>query len=261
MKDPDDLIVSAALYFDPTTADAVPVGWLDGSLELLNLNRVPVHHFETIGAASLDETQIHQGPTDIARLRAALAANPVEVVGLWCRESDTDLAIRRQAVAEINSRYGYAFLGMPIEAGLYMKDILLATHRLTGMVAPPRYGIAYLRRGRFSPLGYAEGFSAPSTHEFPAPEDLPTRDRIGRWHTEMVLARRYPFEKFRSVYPVQLLSEAHRAARLDTGRPVADIGLGTWTQLEDGMWLWDLTEGELPFARDALERSGLLIAA
>jgi hypothetical protein len=257
----DDLIAGAAVYFDPAAAGSVPVRWLDEALRLLALNGVPVREFETVGASTLDETQIQSYPPNAERLRAALASDPVKIVCLWCRESDTALAIRRQAVAEINGRFGFAFLGLPVEAGLDLKGALLATHRLARMVAPPGYGIAYLRSGRFSPNGYARGYSAVSTLEFPAPEDRQTGDRIGRWHTEMVLNGHYPQDKFRSVYPVQLLSAAHRQARLDTGVTVAELGLGTWTLVEDGMWLWELTDPELAEAKALFDRSGLLLAA
>jgi hypothetical protein len=257
----DDLIVGAAVYFDPEAADAVPVGWLDEALRLLALNRVPVSEFETVGASTLDETEIQSYPPNAERLCAALASDPVKIVILRCRESETALAIRRQAVAEINGRFGFAFLGLPVEAGLDLKEALLATHRLARLVAQPAYGIAYLRRGRFAPGGYAEGINAGSTLEFPAPEDLQTRDRIVKWFIEMGHERRYLRGGFRSVYPVQLLSEAHRQARLDTGVTVAELPLGQWTPTEDGMWLWELTDAELTEAKALFERSGLLLAA
>ncbi len=256
-----DLIVGAAVYFDPTAVGPVPVDWLDEALRLLALNRVPVSEFETVGAVTLDETEIQPYPPNADRLRAALASDPVQIVCLRCRESETALAVQRQAMVEINGRFGFAFLGLPVEAGLDLKGALLATHRLTRMVARPSYGIAYLRSGRFSPNGYAMGINAGSTLNFPAPEDLPTRDRIFKWFGELRRDRRYLRGGFRSIYPVQLLSEAHRQAKLDSGVTVAELGLGTWTPVEDGMWLWELNDAEVVEAKALLERAGLLLAA
>ncbi|QJW94885.1 hypothetical protein FTUN_2411 [Frigoriglobus tundricola] len=124
----------------------------------------------------------------------------------------------------------------------------------------PNYGIVYLRSNLFGPDRYAKGIMASST-KLPFEKDLPTRDRIFKWFGELRRDRRHLRGGFRSVYPVQLRSEAHRQMRLDTGVSVAELGLGTWTRVGDGLWLWELTDAEVTKAKALFERSGLLLAA
>ncbi len=255
-----DPIVGAAVYFDPKAVGPVTVEGLDEALRLLALSNVPVREFETVGSPTFDE-ELRPYPPNARRLREALASEPVKILRLCCHATKLeDLVAQWQALAEINGRYGCIFLGMPPEAGLSLKEVLVAVHRLARTIVRSYYGIAYLRSNLFGPGQYAKGMIDRST-KLPFPEDLPTRERIGRWHTEKLLSGHYPQDQFRSVYPVQLLSEAHRQAKLDTGVTVAESGLGTWTPAEDGLWLWELTAAELVEAKALFERSGLLLAA
>jgi hypothetical protein len=219
-----------------------------------------VREFETVGSPTFDEELRPYSP-NAERLRKALASESVKILRLCCHATRLeDLVAQWQALAEINGRFGCVFLGLPPEAGLDLKEALSAVYRLAQTIVRPYYGIGYLRSNLFGPDDYAKGIMGKST-KLPFEEDLPTRERVGRWHIEKILQGHYPQDKFRSIYPVQLLTAAHRQARLDTGVTVAELGLGTWAPVEGGLWLWELTDAEVTEAKALFERSSLLLAA
>jgi hypothetical protein len=254
-----DPTVCAALYFDPKEVGPISVAWLDEALRLLAQSQVPLRQFEVHGVpGGFVQDQAEPLPQRLDRLRAALSAGRAESLRLYAHPVDrtTSLVLCWRASAGIGYERGDGFLGVPVRPGLTFKDHLLATYSLTRLVAPCRYGIAYLRSAHLAPAFYARGMLGNSL-EAPDWEDSDTGGRIYRFSGET----RHLQGMLRSVYPVQLLSEAHRSARLTDGRPVAELGLGRWTQVEGGLWLWELNEEEMPIATQALERAGLILAA
>jgi hypothetical protein len=255
-----DPTVCAALYFEPTEAGPIPVTWLDEALRLLAQTGIPVRESEITGVPGFaqDETQPF-GPNEVG-IRAALSSGGARSIRLYAHPSHQEgYVLCWRASAGVGLRWGDGFLGVPARIGPSLKQNLLAAYALTRLVAPCRYGIAYLRSTHLAPAFYARGMLG-SSDEAPDWEDLATRDCIFRFGTVMK-QKRHLEGGFRSVYPAQLLSEAHRQAKLDDGRGVAEIGLGVWTPTEGGLWLWELNDEELPLAKAIMERSGLLLAA
>lgn len=71
-----------------------------------------------------------------------------------------------------------------------------------------------------------------------------------------------PFSRrgyFRDVYPANLLSAAHVHARLGDKETLLAAGLGQLAPVEEGRWLWEVSEEELPRTRSALTQAGLLL--
>lgn len=256
-------MTSAAIHFDPAAVDRVPPDWADEAVRLLALSGLPLRKFEAASNPGYEKARVVLDPTSVGPLRDALAAAPAVFASLWARKSERNEDLVGQAVAEVDVKTGLGLLVFPASVGLSLRDTLMAAYRLTRLLAPAVYGIAFPRPGGWqSPISYALGMGSEKQFGHLTQEELETSELIGKWRDELLWGgRRHLRGGFRSVYPVQLVSEAHRQARLETGQTVGDLPLGTWTPFEDGLWIWELGEEEVFPAWDALQRSGLLLAA
>jgi hypothetical protein len=253
--------LGAALYFEPVEAGPIPTAWLDEALRLLAQSSIPIHEASMSGAPDFVPKGAVPFPASETVIRAGLASGSAESVYLHGHPTRrNNLVLRCRATAGFSRNSGYSYLVVPERPGLTFSDLLLATHALTRLAAPCRYGIAYRRSAHLSPSLYARGMLGESL-EAPDKEDLETGDRIFRFVDEINRTRRHLRGGFRSIYPAQLLSEAHRQVRLVTGETVAELKFGTWTAVEDGLWLWELEGSELMEAKALFEVSGLLLAA
>jgi hypothetical protein len=256
-----DPTVCAALYFDRAEAGPIPVAWLDEALRLLAQTGIPVHESSITGVPGFDPERTQPFAPNQAGLRAGLASGSAQSIYLLGHPSRQEgLTLRCRTSAAINCNYGYSYVGVPEQPGLTPRELLLATYALTRLVTPCRYGIVYRRSAHLSPSLYARGMLGDSG-EAPDKEDLETTDRIFRFVGEMQRGKRHLRGGFRSVYPAQLLCEAHRATRLPDGTTIAELGLGVWTPVAGGLWLWELTDTELASAKELMEHAGLLLAA
>jgi hypothetical protein len=66
-------------------------------------------------------------------------------------------------------------------------------------------------------------------------------------------ARRYLTGMFRGAYAASLLSDAHVKA------PVRSVGLGKLSEIQEGIWLWELAPEQIPVAQELLDKAGLII--
>ena len=254
-----DPILGAAVYFNPSSA-RVAAEWLDGSLALLARSGAPVRVFGTDGVSGLESDVLHPYPPYAERLRSALQSKPCMHLELHALAKELEAILQPQGTAQFSGEFGVAFIGLPPGAGLRPGELLQEVYRLARVTVRARYGIAYFRSNLFGPAQYAKGILGKST-TLPFEDDPLARERIRKWLQHKLQGNAYPQDGFRSVYPAQLVSDVHRTARVDTGQTVADLGLGTWTPADDGLWLWELTDDEVTEAKAILDRSGLLLAA
>jgi hypothetical protein len=255
-----DPALGAALYFRSEDSRPIPVEWLDEALRLLALTGIPVHESSVVGIPGFDPDWTQPFPENEAAIRAGLTSNSAESIYLHGHPAiRTNLALRSSISAGLSRKSGYAFVVVPERVETTCAELLLATHQLTRLVAPCRYGIAYRRSARLAPSLYARGMLGGWGDDADK-EELATSDRIFRFVGEVSRTRRHLRDGFRSIYPAQLLSDAHRQVRLNTGETVGELKLGVWTAVEDGLWLWVLRDTELIHAKELFEQSDLLLA-
>jgi len=81
----------------------------------------------------------------------------------------------------------------------------------------------------------------------------PTADEL--WHQELMGERRHLKGLFRGAFPASILSESHvRAAGLTSQ------AVGRLSELDNPLWLWELSESEIPQAQAMLEEKKLLVS-
>jgi hypothetical protein len=124
-----------------------------------------------------------------------------------------------------------------------------------------RYGYGYTMPRSKSPALYASGRHASSLSE--ALSMIRHRDEWQRrvkmpdelWSEELMGQRRHLTGLFRGAYPANILSEAHvRSAAL------MSRGIGKLTELDNSLWLWELSGEEIPVAQSILESRGVLVS-
>jgi hypothetical protein len=124
-----------------------------------------------------------------------------------------------------------------------------------------RYGFAYTMPLAKEPASYAHG-SRPSYFAEFQKEMQQRREGIRPslspndiWRHEIMHERRFLSGLFRGAYCANILSESHvRAADLLSRR------IGKLSQLDQGHWLWELSDSELPQAEARLEAKNLLVS-
>ena len=85
--------------------------------------------------------------------------------------------------------------------------------------------------------------------------DLRKKSADELWADELNGKRRHLSGHFRGAYPASILSESHvRAANL---KPQ---GVGRLSELDNSLWLWELSESEIPQAEAMLAQRKLLVS-
>jgi hypothetical protein len=139
--------------------------------------------------------------------------------------------------------------------------LLRRAYSMAEGIFEPRYGIAYKMRLSEAPASYATGRHLTSVSE--ALWMIQHRDEWERrtktpdelWSEELMGQRRHLTGLFRGAYPANILSEAHvRSAAL------LSRGIGKLTELDNSLWLWELTDSEIPEAQRMLESRGVLVS-
>jgi hypothetical protein len=255
-----DPVLGGCVYFDPAKVESIKLEWFERGVRFLEQSGIPIRQIDVEGSSLLDMNEIHNYPKAVPTLRSSLASDKVTGLHLSAhRIPHTNIALKSEACASIDTKYGYAYLGVPPREDLDHHTILLQTLEMVQELPEIRYGIAFTRSAHQAPAFYARGMLG-GTGQVPK-EDQDTRDRIFSWFGEIRRQRRHLVGGFRSIYPAQLLSEAHRQVKVAEGPMVKDLGFGTWTQLEGGLWLWELDENELPKVKQMMDKAGLLLAA
>jgi hypothetical protein len=256
-------IVSSALYAAHDPSARISPEWVEAMVAFLD-SKIPVKE------CSFHDTEGRSvGPGPFHRLRDDIRDTASR--GLLCelslyshRERDDGLLLSWQGCAfagEFPSDSVY--LGLAESAGVSVGQLARFLYASSKAMAGWRYGIGYLHPWDRGPGQYALGLlghSGPVVPKSLRPEDSDAyKDRVTRWLHETMGKKRHLQGWFRDVYPVNLLSESHIKAPLQGGTFLIDSGLGTFAQLDDRMWIWELSPEELAAARQALKNASLLL--
>jgi hypothetical protein len=257
----DEYTVAAALYSEKAPTARVSVQWLE-SMESCLSGQVPIKECDFYGAGC-----IRLGFGSFKDLRgqlwSAVAAGSVIVVEMHAHhEKDRGLALMADASASIDLDEGNAFLGLPESSSMTEAEVLKYLYSASKGITKWRYGVGFTHATLRAPGLYAIGMAGGSSRDdgvtrFEDSEKFLTG--VARWGTERRGERRYLHGFFRDIYYANLLSEEHLQARLRDNTPLYMSGLGSFEQLDPGVWLWELPTEQLAGARAALREVGLMI--
>lgn len=126
-----------------------------------------------------------------------------------------------------------------------------------------RYAIAYKLAAAEHPGLYATGpnttlvLSAFGDRLRAKRDDVYQKNPNELWRDERMGQRRHLTGLFRGAYPASILSESHvRTADLQSR------GIGRLSELDPdaSLWLWELSDAEIPAAQAMLESQGVLVS-
>jgi hypothetical protein len=252
------LITSAALYYSTQEIGSVPVEWFEGVSSFLAAKGLPVQIF-VAEAEGFDFEKHYELAKDGQKLVRALRDGKVHDLSLYSVPSEYEI-VEEECVAEAVLGYnsGDFFLGVNHEVMESAALLLEGALSLAGGLPPIRYGIGYYRPQSKGPSPYALGCGT-SGDPFDA-----EGERLGAWLSERWGQARHLTGMFRGAYPANILSDEHVEALLKSDiaereATLREVGLGSLKPLKQGLWLWELTEDEIPQAEALLQLSGLII--
>jgi hypothetical protein len=252
------MVNSAAVYCERDAPGHVSIELVEGMISLFKRNGLSVREYGlpdnpvcAEGAYAFRDKE--------PQLYAAVRTGTLCDLDLYCHsEQRHDLLFDWEGAANINLLIGYIHIRLPATAGIRQDELLRQTYTLVKSLTSWRYGIAYSRSSRNAPSLYAAGVYRGhlSVNLVETDED---EELVSCWCRELVFQRRHLKGYFRDVYPANLLSTAHVNAQLSGKETLLTAGLGKLTPIDDGLWLWTVSDEELPRARSALQQVGLLL--
>jgi hypothetical protein len=251
------IITCAALYFQPQTKGVVPWSWVEGAARILAGADLPVQEFAITTATGFPDGQFDLSQNRDILVREVRRGN-VSVLGLYSNpEKDHDLVMDWQGLAYIDLIRGDCFLGLPRSIEPSPSALIQSALTLGSNVINADYGIAYYHDSSRGPDMFAVGIIV-NPIAFDA-ETMAAGDRVAKWFHEMSAPRRHLQGWFRAAYPANILSRAHVEAPISRRRTLFTAGIGRLTPVAPNLWLWELSDQEIPAAEATLRDAGLLI--
>jgi hypothetical protein len=271
------MTTSVALFCkvgDKAQERIVPFAWLEKAVELFHRYALEPILFTASGGdfeyddcyvlADAGHDLVRFGEVLSARredLMAALRNGDVEYLGLDSPSIDSACRSDWRASIDVSAWQGEIYAGL--EDG-FMTDPVALLRWAFGIAKQHfdvRYGIAYKMPLSESPASYASGSRSFSFADF----QQMLRDRktgIDRlrspdelWADERNERRRHLTGLFRGAYPASILSDAHvQAAQLHAH------AIGKLSKLDTSLWLWELSESEIPKAEAMLRAENTLVS-
>jgi hypothetical protein len=269
----EERTTSVALYFDRNERDSIPLRLFERAVEIIErFEQSPILFTADGGNFSLDDCY--------------LLAEPGRHITLWgdrilARRQELIDALRDGIIEEIGMdvpRIGaasrsewYINISISLTTGVFYLGVnqnlndspISLLHEAYGIVEglfTIGYGIAYTMPLAEEPDSYATG-SGPSSYfevvdlihhrnEWECREKSPDNC----WQNELNDGRRHLNGLFRGVYTASILSDSHvRSAGLNT------IGTGKLSKLTSSLWVWEVSDTDIPAAYDALKARGVLV--
>ncbi len=259
------VITSAAVYFARHAKGGVPLTWLEAMCRFLdNLGR-PIQHFGIFAEGFSDEDtyEVDGHKSDLTR---ALDKGSVERLSLYSGLVLEEGRYDWSAHASLDMWEGMSFLGIDTIVIGEPAALLRRAYILNTATLGIGYGISYRRPISRGPEIYAAGGHYCALAEFE--QELRAATREGpSWSDEMLGERRYLKGMFRGAYPASILSDAHvnapirRKSIFSRTTTLRSLGLGSLTLLDQGAWLWELSDEEIEEAQALLGENGLLIGS
>ena len=273
----EQITTSAALYFGPDQGRSVTLCWFERARELLTEHNLSPILFSADGGGFLiDECYVlaqpggdivdDEGYVLAARggdLVDALRNGAIESLGLDSPRSVSGGRSDWRATVSVSSTFGMFYLGLDDDLAPAPATLLRRAYDIAKDLIRVRYGIAYTSPLPQDPECYAIGRSTKFTLSMFREELRTRREGTYRekknpdelWGDELGGERRHLNGLFRGAYPANILSESHvRAAVLRTS------GIGRLSELDASLWLWELSESEIPKAQALLEARKLLVS-
>jgi hypothetical protein len=266
---------SAALYFDRTERASIPLLWFERARDVFtDFDLSPILFTANDNEdfllddcyllASKGHDIVLWNETIPGRnddLIAALGDGKIDDLCLDVPRNDARTRSAWHANVSISLVTGICHIGLDIRLISDVTELIRRAVELVCDLFAIRYGIAYQMPLAQYPDCYASGSSGGSSlsealwmiqHRDEWERRTKTPDEL--WSEELMGERRHLTGLFRGAYPANILSEAHvRSAAL------LSRGIGKLTELENSLWLWELTDSEIPEAQRMLESRGVLV--
>lgn len=264
---------SVALFGDCQNERTVPASWLTSAVALFQEHDLsPVLFTASGGGFEFDDCYLLGNANErltkweeviVGRqqqLVQALQGNAIAYLGLDSPRADAAQRSEARACIDVDARNGELYVGVETRLVSDPGALIRWACDQSKSLFNPRYGIAYQMPLADDPASYSVGARATTFAEFkqwlrerrsgirrpPTPDEL--------WADELRGRRRHLSGLFRRVYPANILSEAHvRGANL------TEQSVGRLSKLDDSLWLWELSDAEIPQAEAMLEEKQLLV--
>ncbi len=248
------IVTSAALYLQANVGTSVPVRWLEIACRFFQDCGVYVDYFDTT-CTDFPGDDAKNFASHKTRLIESLERGAVEYLGLGCVRPGSEDVEDWRIRGSIELQSGVLYLGTEEEIVSDPAVLLQRAYELARIGLDVRYGIAYKSPLAEAPELYAAGTRLYSLSDMTR-EMLSRRKRtrLDAWFEERMGERRYLTGLFRGAYPASVLSDAHvRRANLRW------LGLGSLSRIDTGLWLWELSDAEIPRADGVLDKLGVLV--
>ncbi len=270
----EQITTSAALFCASEQKEAISLEWFEKACEWLEkFNLSPILFTAGGGEFKLDDSYVVADPGgDLVKWGEVMVARRHDLVRALGNGVIYNLGLdspRAGAVdrsdwrADVSAFTGDGEFYVGIDEDLVSDPVALlrCAYEIAKGLFDVRYGIAYKMPLAEEPDCYASGFAKTSPSEVfemirhRREWDLRKKSPDELWADELNGKRRHLTGLFRGAYPASLLSDSHlRTADLRSQ------GVGKLSELDASLWLWELTESEIPQAEAMLEERKLLVS-
>jgi hypothetical protein len=268
------MTTSAALFWNSAQGETVPFSWFERAIELFR-----AHHLSPIlftaggGPFELDDCYVlaESGgdlviweeaiPARHSVLVEALREGEIYSLGLDSPRAGCLDRSDWRADVSVHTTSGELYVGIDEELVSDPVALLRQIYDNAKSSFDIRYGVAYKMPLAEAPASYASGFSKTSVsdvfefirHRREWDSRQKTPDEL--WSQELYERRRHLTGLFRGAYPASILSDAHlQAANLRSQT------VGKLSELDPPLWLWELSESEIPKAEAMLRAENALVS-
>lgn len=121
----------------------------------------------------------------------------------------------------------------------------------------PKYGYAFQREFALGPQYYPAGVIYGKEH---FEEE---KKQISKWSKHYFINKKYETGQYRDIYPYNIICEKHLEQEVGgkklTDWIAGDPRHGALTQLKENLWVWNISEENIPLVREALRPTGQVI--
>lgn len=268
----DQITTSAALFFGCEEPRSIPPLWLERARELFaQYDLSPILFTASGGDFLLDDCYVlaqaggamdRWGEVFAARgsdLATALSACVIGYLDLDSPRASADDRGDWRAAVCLSVKTGRIYVGVDEDLIPDPSALLRRAYNMAKGLFDVRYGIAYKLPLAQNPDCYASGFVTSSVSE--VFEMIRHRDQWGNrkknpvelWGDELNGRRRHLAGLFRGAYPASILSESH----IQTAA-LLPCEIGNLSELDASLWLWELSDRDLPAAEEFLKARAAL---
>jgi hypothetical protein len=268
------MFTSAALYFGHDGGESIPPQWLERAQQLFTeYNQSPIQFTAADGGFAVDEFYVLADKGgEIMRFGETLPARRAELIleiqkgtisSLFLDSPDNSFDVQGRSRVRVSVSSTTIYLGAQEEIIAKISDAIKQAYRLSEGLFNVGYGIGYRMPLEQQPDCYASGFvQSKLTNPRDIISEMRTRHLHKKlpddlWRDERNGQQRYLSGLFRGAYPASILSEAHLHSAALTSH-----GIGKLSELDRsrGLWLWELSDAEIPEAQKMLETRGILVS-